>query len=154
VSIIDKAYSAFCKERFPLPSEEQLVALESRIGVPLPTDYRRFILQYNGGWFTEPEIVPLVRDCPLDCLTVMYGLGASDSSAELATAESLALFDDNEPPQVVPIGYTLMGNLLFLVTHPDNNGSIGLKIASSTKSFFLATGIVGFFELLREDLDE
>jgi hypothetical protein len=148
------AYRKFCKKRFPLPSEERVAALEQRIGIALPPDYRRFILGFNGGIFNEPEIVPPSAGCPLDWLTDMYGIGASNPHAELASKAHLALFDDNDPPQILPIGYTLMGNLLFLVTHSEKNGSIGLKKAGSDDSFFLAARIEEFFGLLREPPDD
>jgi len=144
------AYRKFCEERFPLPSEEEVAALEERIGIDLPPDYREFLLEYNGGFFTEPDIVPPSDDCPLDRLTVLHGIRATHSSAELASISWLTLFDDNDPPQILPIGYTLMGNLLFLVTHWERNGAIALKKAGSDDSFPLADGIEEFFGLLRE----
>jgi hypothetical protein len=147
---IAAAYRKFCKRRFPLPSEEEVAALEERIGVFLPPDYRKFLLKYNGGFFTEPRIVPPSDDCPFDRLTVLHGIRATHSSAELASISWLTLFDDNDPPEILPIGYTMMGNLLYLVTHPEENGSIGLKKASSDQFFFLAEGIEKFFGLLRK----
>lgn len=147
-SMIDYAYAAFCEERFPLATEEQVAALERRMGVAFPGDYRDFVIEYNGGLFSEPRIVPPDDDCPLDRLTFLNGIGATHPTAELATPAELSMFDDNDPPQIVPIGYTLMGNLLFLITHPENRGYIGLKKAWSDESFFLADGIEGFFALL------
>ena len=151
---IDTAYQSFCKKRFSLPSDSLVAELERKMGVVLPPDYRRFLLDYNGGYFTEPDIVPPSEDFPLDCLTFLSGIGASHRSAELGKGLPPDLFDDNDPPQILPIGYTLMGNLLFLITHPEDNGSIGLKKAHSDKSFFLANGIEEFFGLLREPSKE
>ena len=119
MTVIEAAYNAFSRERFPLPTEMQLADLEQRIGVTFPDDYRRFVLAYNGGYFVEPDIVPPVKGCPVDCLTFMYGIARSHPSAELASRRSLALFADNDPPQIVPVGYTIMGNLILLVTHPE-----------------------------------
>jgi hypothetical protein len=72
----------------------------------------------------------------------------------LASRDDLALFNENDPPQILPIGYTLMGNLIFLITHPEDQGVIGLKKASSDQSYFLAAGIEAFFDLLREPSEE
>jgi hypothetical protein len=150
---VESAYQILCRKPFALPGEEQVAALEQRIGVSLPDEYRRFILQHNGGWFNEPQIVPPSDESPEDRLTVLYGIGASHPSAELARARDLALFDDNDPPEVLPIGDTIMGNLLLLITHPEDNGSIVLKIAFSDECHFLAVGIEEFFPLLREPTD-
>jgi hypothetical protein len=86
-------------------------------------------------------------------LTSMNGIGATHPSAELASPADLALFSDNDPLQVLPIGYTIMGNLIFLLTQLDDRGCIGLKKAGSEKSYYLAEGIEGFFNLLREPTD-
>src|SRR5262249_30399636 len=151
---IEVAYRAFCEERFPLPSEEQVADLEQRLGVLLPLDYRQYLLEYNGGFFTEPDIVSPVKDCPLDRLRHMYRIGATHPTAELASEADLALFDDNDPLEVLPIGYTLMGNLILLITHPEDRGCIVMKKAFSDESFYLAGGIEEFFTLLREPINE
>ena len=151
---IADAYNRFCEKRFPLPSEFQVANLERKMGVPLPTDYRQFILTFNGGYFSEPDIVPPSDKCPLDGLTFLSGIGASHHSAELDWPPVLGSLRDNDPPQILPIGYTLMGNLLFVVAHPKGLGRIGLKVKFSDDSYFLADGIASFFGLLREPEDE
>lgn len=128
--------------------------VEARIGIDLPADYREFLLRYNGGYFTEPKINAPAEGCPRDRLCSMRGIGAPRKFSEFASPGDLALFDDNDPPQILPIGYTLMGNLIFIVTHPEDNGCIGLKKASSQDCFFLARGIEGFFGLLAECTDD
>jgi hypothetical protein len=157
MSYIETAYKKFCKERFPLPSEQQVADLELRIGIPLPPDYRQWLLEYNGGFFTEPDIAPPSPACPLDRLTVMAGINATHPSAELCAPGGFtpATFDDNDPPQILPIGYTMMGNLLFLVTEPgaDDCGGIGLKLCDTSKSFSLGGGIEEFFGYLEEPKD-
>lgn len=151
---IEFAYRAFCEERFPLPTEEQVAALERRIGVRLPNDFREFVLSFNGGYFSEPDITPPVPECPADCLHFVRGIGASHPSAELASESSLTIFSDNDPVQVLPIGYTLMGNLLILLTDPEKRGTVMLKIAFSDRYFLLAEGIEEFFSLLRERTED
>ena len=44
----------------------------------------------------------------------MYGLNAVEPTTELARPFDLALFDDNSPPQVLPIGSTPHGPLNFV----------------------------------------
>ena len=146
---IKAAYKAFCKTRFPLPTERQVADLEDGLGIQLPPDYREFILRYNGGFFNEPDIVPPSDNCPKDCLTSLYGIGALHPSAELHPLRAFD-FEDNDPVVVLSIGYTLMGNLLWMITHEEDRGSIGLKKAWSDDNFFLAEGIEEFFTLLRQ----
>src|SRR5262249_13482659 len=113
MNTIDHAYSQFCRKRFPLPSLASIANMEPEIGVVFPDDYRKFLLEYNGGWFTEPDIVA-PPGAPEDALTFMHGIGASHPRAELARPHELAIWDDNDPPQIVPIGYTLMGYFVML----------------------------------------
>jgi SMI1-KNR4 cell-wall len=150
MTIIQSAYDRFCKERFPLPSESQLSALEERIGVIFPDDYRRFVLEFNGGYFKCPEITPVGDGCPQATLDSLYGIGASHRTAELGRPQSIALFDDNDPPKIVPIGYTGMGGLIILDTAPgEGQGTIFLK-KEFGDFYYLTDGIEDFFALLRE----
>ena len=147
---IDYAYARFARERFPLPTEAQLVALERRIGVTLPEDYRRFILAFNGGYFDEPDIEAASEGCPEDALTFLSGIGASHPEAELGNDADLAVFDDNDPPKVVVVGATIMGGLIVLETVAgEDRGSIYLKQAYGD-FHYLADGIEDFLGLLRE----
>jgi hypothetical protein len=82
MNTIESAYRPFSSERFPLPTEAQVRALEMRIKVDSPEDHRQILLDFNGGYFTEPEIVPVREGCPEDALTQSNGIGASHWSAE------------------------------------------------------------------------
>jgi hypothetical protein len=60
------------------------------------------------------------------------------------------LFDDNDPPKILPIGGTPMGGLIILDTAPgEGRGDIWLKQAFGD-FYYLADGIEEFFGLLRE----
>jgi SMI1 / KNR4 family (SUKH-1) len=148
MTTIEYAYNRFCKERFPRPSEEQVSALEQRIGVTLPEDYRQFVLHFNGGYFNERAITPVVEGTPMDALTSLSGIGASHRESELGDPTAIALFDDNDPPKIVPVGDTEMGGLIILVTEPEGRGEIWMKEALGT-FYYLADGIAAFFDLLR-----
>jgi hypothetical protein len=149
---IARAYRRYCRQRFPLPSDAQVCKLERDLGVGLPSEYRRYLLEFNGAYFTEPQITPKSPDCPVDRLTVMAGLNAPDPFAELGAPGgiNLAFFDDNDPPQVLPIAYTMMGHLIFMVVAEgaEDNGNIALKLMSSDTVVPLAYGIDEFFGLL------
>ena len=149
MTTIEDAYRRFSTERFGLPRESQLRDLEQRIGVTFPEDYRRFLLEFNGGYFNKAEITPVGEGCPLETLMCLYGIGASHEEAELASDSCLALFDDNDPPIIVPIGDTAVGGLIILITEAEGKGEILLKEAFGD-FHYLAEGIEEFFELLRE----
>jgi hypothetical protein len=60
------------------------------------------------------------------------------------------LFDDNDPPKILPIGDTPLGSLIILDTAPGEGcGTIYFKQAFGD-FYFLADGIEDFFDLLRE----
>ncbi len=147
---IESAYRRFIDKQFlPLPTEAQIAALEGRINVAFPEQYREFLLEYNGGLFTEPVIEPTEPGCPEDQLTYLHGIGATYRWATLANPLDISLFDDNDPPRLIPIGGTPMGNLIVLAMRPEDRGTIFFKKAFDGW-FFLADGIEGFFERLRE----
>lgn len=147
---IKNAYDRFAVRRFPLPSEVQLAMLESHIGVRFPEDYRRFVLEFNGGYFHEPEITPVGEGCPVDTLEILFGIGASHEEAELGRPSRTALFDDNDPPKIIPIGRTGMAGLIILDTAPgEGQGAIFLKKAFGD-FYYLTDGIEAFLALLRE----
>ncbi|MCE9527543.1 MAG: SMI1/KNR4 family protein [Planctomycetales bacterium] len=145
------AYSKFCVERFRLPTAVEIARVESSIGTELPQEYRKFLLEYNGGVFSEPSISPQRTGCPDDSLMFLHGIGASEESgAELASSSDLALFSDNFPVEMLPIGVTTMNHLLILFTRGDDKGGIFLKPAFILNYFYLASSIGDFFSILME----
>jgi hypothetical protein len=148
MTTIEYAYRRFCTERFPLPSEAQLAELEQRIGVVFPDDYRHYILEFNGGYFSEPEIEQMTGEPPQDGLRCLFGIRASHETAELGRPLHLSLFDDNDPPKFVPVGSTGMGGLIILITEEEGRGEILYKEAFGA-FYGLAEGIEEFFELLK-----
>src|SRR5262245_54649104 len=146
-------YDAFPVHRFPLPTEEQVRDLERRLKMPLPGHYRQFILEFNGGYFGPPLFPltsPVAGDAPLEHLTHLWGIGADGRHAELG--HDTCNFDDNDPPIILPIGYTERGSLLYLVTEdaPDY-GSICVKLAFCWTVYVIADTMEEFFGLLRSD---
>jgi hypothetical protein len=149
MSAFEHVYQTFATERFPLPTVKQLDERETRIGVRFPEDYRRFILKYNGGFFNEPEIVTETEGAGGCSLRFLHGIGATHVTAELGDASAIELFEENDPPQIVPIGETGMGGLILLVTsQEDDDGVIVLKKPFGD-FFHLASNIAEFFELIR-----
>lgn len=147
---IEYAYRRFASERFPLPSEEDVAALEKKLEITLPEDYREFLLRLNGGFFEDPSIEPTEKGCPQESLDALWGIGASHESAELGDLGDIELFDDNFPPKILPIGDTPLGSLILLDTAPgDEKGMIYFKQAFGD-FYYLADGIGEFFELLKD----
>jgi hypothetical protein len=152
MTAIEDAYRRFLRDPFPLPTEGQLADLERRIDIVFPDDYRQFILKFNGGYFCKPDITPVGEGCPQDALTYLSGIGASHEYAELGRPATLLLFDDNVPPKILPVGYTIMGGLIILDTAPgEGRGEIYYKQAFG-EFYWMAEGIEEFFELLREPM--
>jgi hypothetical protein len=151
---IEYAYRRFNTERFPLPTEAELQALETRIKIDFPEEFRQFILEFNGGYFDEPDIPSVSEGCPDDALTFMCGFHPSHEEAELGRSLYLGLFDDNDPPKILPIGGTSMGSLIILDVAPgEGRGTIYFKEAFGD-FYYLADGIEEFFGLLREPTSE
>jgi hypothetical protein len=96
-----------------------------------------------GGYFLQPALQLPWR---VDGLDVLYGIGASHHSAELGA--NVDLFDDNDPVSVLPIGYTVMGNLIFIGTSPDEY-VIAVKKAFSDEIATPAQSLEEFFGLLK-----
>jgi hypothetical protein len=88
--------------------------------------------------------------CPKVSLSMLSGIGASGSGAELGEPQDLALFDDNDPPKIMVIGDTPMGGLIILDTAPgEGRGTIFYKEPFGG-FYHLANGIEDFFALLRK----
>lgn len=146
---IQYAYARWARERLPLPSEEQVAALESRLRVELPDDYRQYLLEFNGGVFENPEIISADEEIPRRGLELMYGVASPTPPLDLGRPWQIALFDDNDPLIALPIGDTAFGDLIILATAPENLGVIYFKQASGGW-FAIADGIEEFFANLRE----
>jgi hypothetical protein len=144
---IDIVYKKYLEEPFACPDVARVEELESQLQVTLPVDYREFLLQYNGGFFLEPEFRGPDENCPVDQLTYLHGLGATHPSAELGKRRDIAIIDDNLPVKLLPIGYTLMGNFIVLATREVDRGVILLKTFRDWH--FLSDDIFRFFTLLR-----
>jgi hypothetical protein len=148
--LIDAAYQNLARKRFPLPTESQIEQVEETIGVRLPQDFRMYLASFNGGYFSDAGISltePLVIT---DRIDFMSGIGASDESAELASPSDMAVFDDNFPAKILPIGYTVCGNMILLVTEEEGRGEVILKKAYEQTYVLLADGIEEFFSILEK----
>lgn len=145
---IERAYERYCQKRFPLPSAEDIQRLEDRVNVTFPDDFREYLLQYNGGWFRTPVLD--VEDADIHNggrIDFMSGIGASHEVAELGNPLDMALFDDNDPPQIMIIGLTEGGHLILLDTYVPGDHFGSILYRTFTESIRLGSGIAEFFDL-------
>jgi len=146
---ISKAYAQFCNGRFDLPTEHSVSSLEKRLAISLPSLYREYILDFNGGEFDDPVIPESSEhERPSDSLSEMYGVNTGTTYAELGSANQIGLWDDNSPRIVMlPIGYTVTGYFILMSLEDDIvSGSIWLRTFS--ESLWIAANIEEFFTLL------
>jgi hypothetical protein len=86
-------------------SEAAVRALERRIGGELPEDYRRFVLEHDGG---SPEVNEL--DIPGTDDTA----GVNDFMSLRQIHEDLDMYSDRVPAEMIPIAFAEGGNLIML----------------------------------------
>lgn len=148
MSTIADAYRAYCSERFSLPSEADITALEERIQIKFPPEYRSYLMEYNGGVFARPLIAVAENPDLVDQLRAMKGIHAPHDIAELCRPRDLALFDQDKPIEVISIGYTAMNYLVTLIVdlEREDYGCVFLK--TFTEWYFLAETLSDFFALL------
>ena len=148
MTTINYAYNRFCIKRFPLPSESRVAALEAAHRQHFPMIFENSFSNLTVGTSTSARLKSSGDSRP-SILTYLCGIGASHPSAELGAKADLAIFDDNDPAKIIPIGGTPTGGLIVLGTEPEVRGNIFLQ--RPWEDFcFLADGIEDFFDLLRE----
>ncbi len=129
MNTIELADQRFIVERFALPREEQVTALERRLATSFPDDYRKFVLNFNGGIFSEPAILAEEELARGDGLTCLHGIGSECDETELGDPGCRALFADNDSPSFVPIGHRALGGLPDL-GHSGRRTGLNLSQAS------------------------
>ncbi len=149
---IERVYQKYVRKRFSLPTEKEVAALEERINAKFPPEYRWFLLRYNGGWFKENSLENFDDRISGRCVDCLYGIKAGHESAELGNRADMALFDDNDPPQIVIIGNTVMNQLIVLGVHPENYGEIYFK--TFTEFIFMTDSLEEFFGMISDPLEE
>lgn len=105
----------------PPASEETVAALERRLGLALPEDYRRFLRRNNGGRITENIVdIPAGHQAGVG---VDEFLGA-ERNDRLDIAAQVAVYRDRVPAGLLPIAHAAGGNLILLAVGRDDHGSV------------------------------
>jgi hypothetical protein len=136
-------------------SPQKIVALERRLGVKLPEDYKQFLCLTNGG-IPEPDCfnVPDRGDALVDYL---YGIREERTHGDLEWEQKQASLWDPLPAGFVAIGHDPGGSMLLLATLGEDAGQVffwdrsGLWLREDGhNTFSVAASFTAFIESLRE----
>jgi hypothetical protein len=111
------------RDSFGAPlTERDVIELEHRLGVSLPSDYVAFLREHNGG--TPLSNVFPIFGFPLDrqgVLALFFGVMRGGPSDLISGAEA---FDNRVPPELLPVGSDVFGNLICLAILGPNRGKV------------------------------
>jgi cell wall assembly regulator SMI1 len=97
----------------PPPASPDLIDdLEQRIGRPLPSSYRDFLVRQDGGWLAAND----------EAIKVVFGLG--DVPVELSMWHKLDVFHDRLPVWLLPVAQDAYGNLFAISLRDEDLGSV------------------------------
>lgn len=130
-----------------------LDAVEKRLGVTLPPEYRQFLLTVNGGVPTPDCFeVPARGDV---MLSVLYGVGSERTALDLEYEQEQATQWDPLPPGYLAVGEDPGGNVLLLSTLGKDAGRVwfwdrvGFWVREDGKNTFpVAASFTDFVESL------
>ena len=111
-------------DRFGFANEEAISILENKFEVVLPEDYKRFLLQENGGRNTAYKYKNLVRISQISeeiNIDVMFGVETNIKNADIEQWTSE--YRDDLFPNSIIIGDTIQhGFIVFWLSNEDNRG--------------------------------
>ena len=116
----------------PAANESALRDFEAVLGFDLPTDYRAFLLQQNGG---QPEDgVFSVASWGTSVVQEFFGVGSVPPGSSLQAA--LESVEDLLPEGIIPIGCEPGGVLLCIDLEHSKHGRIYLADFASTGQLY------------------
>lgn len=149
----------------PKLTPEQLRAFEQRYGIVLPEDYRRFMLQYNGGRPSPQDTfdVPKRRHSEQDTVGDFNSIDVENPS--LSIEAFMEIYRDRIPAGTLPIGGGACGGAILLrvageplgevlLFDEESDGEPGLpphtyRVAPSFQAF-----LDGLYEFQMDNLDD
>ena len=144
-------------DRFGFANEEAISILENRFEVVLPEDYKRFLLQENGGRNTAYKYKNLVRISQISeeiNIDVMFGVETNIKNADIEQWTSE--YRDDLFPNSIIIGDTIQhGFIVFWLSNEENRGIYyyddTYEFESSTddvNAYFLANSFSEFLSMV------
>ena len=145
-------------DRFGFANEEAISILENKYKVVLPEDYKRFLLQENGGRNTAYKYKNLVRISQISeeiNIDVMFGVETNMKNADIEQWTSE--YRDDLFPNSIIIGDTIQhGFIVFWLSNEENRGiyyyddTYNLEASSDeNNAYFLARTFTEFLELVQ-----
>lgn len=144
-------------DRFGFANEEAISILENKFEVVLPEDYKRFLLQENGGRNTAYKYKNLVRISQINeeiNIDVMFGVETNIKNADIEQWTSE--YRDDLFPNSIIIGDTIQhGFIVFWLSNEENRGIYyyddTYEFESSTddvNAYFLANSFSEFLSMV------
>ena len=144
-------------DRFGFANEEAISILENKYKVVLPEDYKRFLLQENGGRNTAYKYKNLVRISQISeeiNIDVMFGVETNIKNADIEQWTSE--YRDDLFPNSIIIGDTIQhGFIVFWLSNEKNRGIYyyddTYEFESSTddvNAYFLANSFSEFLSMV------
>ena len=144
-------------DRFGFANEEAISILENKFEVVLPEDYKRFLLQENGGRNKAYKYKNLVRISQISeeiNIDVMFGVETNIKNADIEQWTSE--YRDDLFPNSIIIGDTIQhGFIVFWLSNEENRGIYyyddTYEFESSTddvNAYFLANSFSEFLSMV------
>ena len=144
-------------DRFGFANEEAISILENKFEVVLPEDYKRFLLQENGGRNTAYKYKNLIRISQISeeiNIDVMFGVETNMKNADIEQWTSE--YRDDLFPNSIIIGDTIQhGFIVFWLSNEENRGIYyyddTYEFESSTddvNAYFLANSFSEFLSMV------
>lgn len=137
-------------------SLEQIEQFEADHDVILPEKYKRFLLQWNGG-YPEPSVFKISDEQGASVLHVLNGIGDMYDNLE----KVMGIYEDRFPAGFIPIGDDPGGNVICIGTKEPYYEKIYFwdheeesdEPDDRTNMYVLADDIYEFLDQLYDDAD-
>ncbi|KAK8801186.1 hypothetical protein WA158_001956 [Blastocystis sp. Blastoise] len=106
---------------------KDIAALESKLGLKFPEEYKKFLLEHNGGIPEPCGFVPVGNDEPTEAVDFFLSIGGDDYEDIYTVQQDCKdIFEDACISQndYVPIAVDGFGNKILICTGKKNNGRI------------------------------